>query len=119
METMRLRNLQQPSQTEALLEALVSRGNLLPKDAYRIRDVSALSPQLQSIVGRATSEGRIWASWATPHYLWLFTCEMSLQLSRERGAPVLLVTRYGENGELQDTGPWTADAEGKWQRCGD
>jgi hypothetical protein len=119
METMRLRNLQHPSQIEVLLETLVSRGDLLPKGSYRIRDPKALSSQLQMIATQAASEGRIWASWANTHYIWLFTCEMSLHLSRERGTPVLLVNRYDENGELQDTGSWTADAEGKWQRCGD
>jgi hypothetical protein len=119
METVRLRNLQQPAQIEVLLEALVQRADLLPKDAYRIRDPRALLSQLQMIVARAASEGRIWACWATAHHMWLFTCEMSLHLSRERGMPVLLVDRYGENGELEDTGPWVADAAGKWQRCGD
>ncbi len=118
METMRLRKLLQPSQIEVLLEALVFRGDLLPKDCYRIRDPKTLPPQLQTIVARAASEGRIWACWATAHYIWLFTCEMSLNLSRERGTPVLLVNCYGENGDLQDTGSWMADAEGKWQKCG-
>lgn len=119
METLRLRNLLQPGQTEILLETLVSRAGLLSKDAYRIRDPQALSPQLQMIITRATSEGRIWACWANPHSIWLFTGEMSLHLSRERGAPVLLVNRYDENAELEDTGPWTTDSAGTWQRCGD
>jgi len=116
---MRLRKLLQPSQIEVLLEALVLRAGLLPKDCYRIRDAKTLPSHLQVIAARATSEGRIWACWATSHDILLFTCEMSLHLSRERGTPVLLVNRYGENGELQDTGSWMADAEGKWQRCGD
>jgi hypothetical protein len=119
METMRLRNLQQPSQTEVLLETLVSRTDLLPKDAYRIRDSQALSSQLQAVVARAGAEGRIWAAWATAHFIWLFTCEMSLHQSRERGTPVLLVERYGEDGELQESASWAADAQGRWQRCGD
>jgi hypothetical protein len=33
--------------------------------------------------------------------------------------PVLLVNRYGESGELQDTGVWMTDLEGKWRRCAD
>jgi hypothetical protein len=119
METVRLRNLQHPSQVQVLLEALVSRTELLPKDAYRIRDAQALSPALQMIAARAGTDGRIWACWGTPHHIWLFTCEMSLHLSRERGTPVLLVNRYDENGELEDTGPWAADAQGKWHRCAD
>jgi hypothetical protein len=119
VETVRLLNLQQRSQIEVLLETLVSRAGLVPKDAYRIRDAKALSPQLQMIITRATSEGRVWVCWSNPHYYWLFTGEMSLDLARERGAPVLLVNRYDENGELEDSGPWTTDSAGKWQRCAD
>ncbi|MBV8495189.1 MAG: hypothetical protein JO361_00245 [Gammaproteobacteria bacterium] len=118
METERLRNLQHPSQTDLLLEALISRGDLLPDYSYRIRDPQALSPALQAIARRAVSAGRIWACWATPQSAVLFTCEMSLHLSRERGTPVLLVDRYSANGELQDSGPWMADAEGNWKKCG-
>ena len=119
METTRLRNLQQPSQTKLLLETFVSRTELLPRGAFRIRDPKALSSQLQSVLARAVADGRIWAAWADSHHIWLFTCEMSLLLSRERGTPVLLVDRYGEDGQLQNSGPWAADAEGKWQRCGE
>jgi hypothetical protein len=119
METARLRRLQRPSQIEVLLEALVSRRDVLPKGSYRIRDSKALSSQLQAIVTRTTSEGRIWACWATTHHIWLFTCELSLELSRERGTPVLLVDHYDENGDLKEAGSWAADAQGRWQRCGD
>jgi hypothetical protein len=119
METMRLRKLLQPAQIEVLLETLVVRGNLLPKNSYRIRDAKTLPSHLQTIAARAASEGRIWACWGTAHEAWLFTCEMSLHQSRERGTPVLLVNKYSEAGDLQDTGAWMADAEGRWQRCGD
>jgi hypothetical protein len=119
METARFRRLQRPSQIEVLLEALVSRRDLLPKGSYRVRDSKALSSRLQVIAARATSEGRVWAAWGSAHHIWLFTCEMSLDLSRERGTPVLLVSSYDENGELTETGPWAADAQGRWQRCGD
>ena len=119
METRRLRTIQQPSHIERLLEALVSRANLLPKDYYQIRDPSALPPQLQTLITKATQEGRVWRCWANSYETCLFTCEMSLARSRERGSPVLLVSRYGESGELQDAGSWMSDPEGKWQRCAD
>ncbi|MGH8131739.1 MAG: hypothetical protein ACRETP_00680 [Steroidobacteraceae bacterium] len=119
METRRLRTIQQPSHVERLLEALVSRANFLPKDSYQIRDPSALSSQLQTVLGRAVQEGRVWGCWATNYETWLFTCEMSLALSRERGTPVLLVNRYGDSGELTDAGSWMTDPEGKWRRCAD
>jgi hypothetical protein len=119
METRRLRTIQQPSHIEKLLEALVSRANLLPKDCYQIRDPDALPSQLQRLIARAAQEGRVWRCWANSYETCLFTSEMSLPLSRERGSPVLLVNRYRENGELQDAGPWMSDSEGKWRRCAD
>ena len=119
METRRLRTIQQPSHIERLLDALVSRANLLPKDGYQIRDPAALPLQLQTLITQATQEGRVWGCWVNSFETCLFTCEMSLPRSRERGSPVLLVNRYGESGELQDAGSWTSDPEGTWRRCAD
>lgn len=120
METRRLRTIQQqPSHVERLLEALVSRADLLPKDGYQIRDSGALPPQLQTLIAQAAEEGRVWRCWANSYETCLFTCEMSLPLSRERGSPVLLVNRYSESAELQDAGSWMSDQEGKWRRCAD
>jgi hypothetical protein len=36
----------------------------------------------------------------------LFTAEMFLPLSRERGNPVLRVNRYNDCGELMEAGDW-------------
>ena len=117
METVRWRKIQEPSQVERLLQAFVSRGNLLPKDCYQIRAPRALSPQLQRVVARATQKGHVWACWADSYHTWLFTCEMSLPLSRERGVPVLQVDQHDEHGELKDSGTWMVDPEGAWRRC--
>jgi hypothetical protein len=119
METRRLRALQQPSQVERLLEAYISRTGVLPKDSFQIRDSKALPSALQKLVMRAASEGRVWSCWANNFEFWLFTCEMSLTMSRERREPVLLVNRYAESGELQDAGAWMRNPEGRWERCGD
>ena len=118
METMRLRKIQAPSQVERLLESYVARADLLPKDSFQIRTTRALSPQLQRVVTRATQKGHVWACWADSYHTWLFTCEMSLALSRERGAPVLLIEQYDEAGELKESATWMSDQEGKWRRCG-
>src|SRR5438132_8734333 len=64
METVRLRRIQEPSHVERLLEAYVSRSGLLPSDAFQIRALRALSPQLQRVVARATPKGHVWACWA-------------------------------------------------------
>src|SRR2546430_16527135 len=101
METRRLRTIQQPSHIERLLEALVSRASLLPKDGYQIRDPAALPPPLQTAIAKAAQEGRVWGSWANTYETRLFTREMSLPPARERRVPVLMGHRYTETGELQ------------------
>jgi hypothetical protein len=117
METLRLRRIQQPYRVERLLEALILRGEIVPQEAYQIRDLGTLPTELQRVVARETEEGRVWSCWAHDSHLWLFTCDMSLPLSRERGAPVLQVTLYGDAGEVRDSGTWTTDPQGKWSRC--
>ncbi len=103
---------------ERLLEGFATGGGLLSKNCYQLRTLRALSPQLQRVVTRATEKGHVWACWADSYHTWLFTCEMSLPLSRERGAPVLQVDQYDEAGELKDSGAWVTDQNGKWSRCG-
>jgi hypothetical protein len=117
METVRLRRIQEPSRVERLLEGFATHGGLLSTNCYQIRTSRSLSPQLQRVVARATEKGHVWACWADSYHTWLFTGEMSLLLSRERGTPVLQVDRYDEAGELQDSGAWVTDENGKWSRC--
>jgi hypothetical protein len=117
MDTKRLRTIQQPAHLERLLEAYITRSNVIPPDSYQIRDPDAVIPQLRSIALQAAAEGRVWACWAYGAQLWLFTAEMSLPLSRERGTPVLCVNRYDDHGELMEAGDWLLDADGFWRRC--
>ena len=116
METLRLRSIQNPSHVGRMLEALVEQGSLLPDGTHQIQNTGALSHPLRAVVTRAVDEGRVWACWMDAHETHLFTCEMSLPLSRERGTPVLLVSRYGDKGELKDSGSWFADPQGRWRR---
>jgi hypothetical protein len=117
METKRLRTMQQPSHLERLLEAYITRSKVIPPESYQIRDPGAVVPLLRSIAVQAATEGRVWACWAYGAQLWLFTAEMSLPSSRERGTPVLNVNRYNDHGELMEAGPWVVDPEGFWRRC--
>jgi len=115
METKRLRMIQQPSHLERLLEAYITRSRVIPLDSYQIRDPGALTPVLRSIARQAAAEGLVWACWACGAHLWLFTAEMSLPLSRERGRPVLCVNRYNDHGELIEAGSWVLDPGGFWR----
>jgi len=119
METLRLRRIQEPSRVESLLEAYISRARILPEGAYQIRDRRELPNRVQTIVSRARTQGQVWSAWARGAHFWLFTCEMSLPLSRERGSPVLMVHLHNEDGEVMDTGTWRYDPLGSWSRCAD
>lgn len=119
METLRLRRMQEPSRVQRLLEAYVSRANILPEGSYPVRDARELPPRLKVVIARALAQGHVWACWARTSQIWLFTCEMSLPLSRERGAPVVAVRGYDEDGELKESGTWRIDALGNWSRCAD
>ncbi|MGO9802783.1 MAG: hypothetical protein ACLPTM_10585 [Steroidobacteraceae bacterium] len=119
METLRLRRIQEPSRVERLLEAYISRAGIVPANAYQVRNPSELPRALQALLVRAIEEGQVWACWADAARIWLFTCHMSLALSRERGAPVLLVQLYGEHAELQDSGAFRFGPQGNWSRCTD
>lgn len=115
-DTLRLRKLQQqPAHVERLLETLVLRATLVSDSAYQIRDVASLPVDLRRIALRAISNGQTWTCWVDGIHTRLFTGEMSLALSRERGRPVMQVEFYDDDG-LKDSGPWIADADGKWQR---
>ena len=117
METKRLRTIQQPYRLERLLDAYVTRSNVVPKDAYQIRDPIAVVSPLRRIAIQASAQGQVWACWEYGAQQWIFTAEMSLPLSRERGAPVLRINRYDDHGELTETGDWYLDPDGLWSRC--
>jgi hypothetical protein len=69
--------------------------------------------ELQRILALATGTGQTWSCWAHKFRTWLFTAEMSLPLSRERGTPVLQVSHWGDDGTHEASGCWMADRKGK------
>ena len=117
METLTLRRMQEPSRVERLLDSYIAHGGELPDNCYQVRDSSNLPHALRTILARAIEQGEAWACRARGSQPWLFTCHMSLERSRERGGPVLLVRLYGEEGALLDSGAFRFDPEGKWTRC--
>lgn len=119
METLRLRRIQEPSRVERLLDAYIARTASLPPSSYQVRDSRELPQSLRSVVERATAQGETWACWAQGSHMWLFVCEMSLALSRERGSPVIVVRQYNEDGDVTDSGTWRFDTLGAWTRCAD
>lgn len=117
-ETLRLRSLQEPSHIERLLENLVSHAELVSPGAYPVRDLKSVPRELRGVATQAVQQGPAWSCWEHDLRNWMFTAEMSLALSRERGRPVLQVDVHDENG-FRDSGRWIADRDGRWSRCGD
>ena len=118
METVRLRKIQLPARLEKLLDSLVSHSDLIPDGAFRTRNLGGLSRDLRALVAKAAERGQVWGCWERGSHSWLILGEMSLDLSRERGSPVLRIEVYGDEG-LRETGLWTSDRGGKWSRCSD
>jgi|SRR6185437_10261983 len=116
---MRLRSMQQPASVDRLLELFITSTNRVPANAYQTRTPSALSHDLRTLVQQARRKHRAWSAWTDDHGTWLFTAEMSLALSRERGAPVLEIHAYSEYAQLLEAAFWAQDRQGNWQRCAD
>ncbi len=119
VETLRLRRIQHPAEVERLLESYILRADILPKDAIRIRTAPSVPRGLRGLVMQAVKLGRTWSCWTQGSRMWLFTAEMYLALSRERGAPVLQVNVYGGDGSLRESAALTTDQNGEWCRCAD
>ena len=111
-----LRKIQHVSKVAELLESYISQSELVPKGSYQIREPGSVPRQVREPLTRAVKEGQTWSCRAHGLHTWLFTCSMSRLLSRERGAPVLQVSIYGDDGGLRDRGTWIPDQNGKWCR---
>jgi hypothetical protein len=116
METVRLRAIQQPSRIERLLVAFALRSGIVNPDGHMLRDQRAVPAVLQSVIFQAMRMDRAWCAWKYNSRIWLLTCEMLLERSREHGSPVLDVQLYDESGELKDNAWWLVDGEGAWRR---
>jgi hypothetical protein len=117
VETLRLTKLQQsPAHVKRLLEALVVRAKLVPEHAYQVRLTAAVPKELRGRADLVDKEGRVWACWAFGSRAWLFTAEICLELSRERGTPVMQVDVYDDGG-TKESSLWMHSHDGTWQRC--
>lgn len=117
MQTTRLFAFQRPSRVQILLDSLVQSRELLPDYVCRITDRGELPFVLQRIVIQAQQAGRVWSGWTDGSGIWLFTAEMSMAPSRQRGQPALQVSFYREDGRIKDCRLWACTNDGSWQQC--
>ena len=117
MQTTRLRTIQQPSKLQELLDALLASSYfIVPQGAERIFDVSALPSRLPQAAARAERNRLAWSAWGDGHRAWLYTAELSLPKSRERGRPVLDLRRYEEDGSLESCSTWVSRDSKRWDQ---
>jgi hypothetical protein len=117
MEIVRLLcRIQRSSKLGELLDSYVSQSDVVPKGSYQIHQTGSVPREVRKVLTRAVKEGQTWSCWAHGLNTWLFTCNMSGALTRERGVPVLQVSIYGNDGRLRDQGSWMPDQHGKWCR---
>ena len=117
MEMVRLScRIQHPSKVGELLESYIAHSCVVPKGSYQIHRVGSVPREVRGALTHALEEGETWSCWVYGLRTWLFTCTMCRPLSRDRGAPVLQVSLYGSDGELQERGSWVPDQHGRWYR---
>jgi hypothetical protein len=106
-----------PKQTEELLEAFARAHNLVPADASRIKSPAELTRPMRRLITLAEATGIRWLAWSSKLRLLLLMGAPSLDLSRERGCPVLQVQVFDEEGTLLDSCNCLRTTEGKLERC--
>jgi hypothetical protein len=117
METMKLRAMQQPGHAGELLDSFIKLGGSLPSGARRLKQERELTPTLEKLAQRSLEEGAVWSAWTDDRAMWLWSSEVSLARSRERGLPVMEVRRYDESGTMEERGTWVRLRADIWQRC--
>jgi hypothetical protein len=118
-DTVKSDQIQHSSEFGQVLQSYISRAANLPWSAYRMRTAGTIPKELRGLVMQAVKLGKTWSCWTDGTQTRLFTAEVSLPLSRKRGAPVLQVNLYGEDGSLRESGTLMTDQSGKWCRCVD
>ncbi len=110
--------MQAPRRALGLLVSLVQRHGDLPLSAYRVNSAKELSPALRQMASAAPSGEYVWVAWQDGERIWFYTAALSLELSRERGRPILELWLYNERAELHEASTWLRNADESWRQCG-
>jgi len=118
MQTSRLRTTQKPNHCEELVDACVRGRKMVPDGAIRMTSLSELSIPLRWLARKnALGESSVWLGWTDAGAMWFVTGTTSLDLSRERGRPVLQLRVYNEEGALDEALTCVQTPANTWERC--
>jgi hypothetical protein len=118
MRTLQLRTLQAPTALEGLLGSLVASQHWVTAESPRIFKRSDLPTALQKLTNKAVKGDGAWLAWTGYDGIRLFIVEMSLDLSRERGYPVIKVNYYNDKAQLLKYSVWVQLTDGGWRQIG-
>jgi hypothetical protein len=80
--------------------------------------LSELSIPLRRLARQnALLESFVWLAWGDVGATWFVTGTTSLELSRERGRPVLQLIVYNKDGALQEALTCVKTPANNWERC--
>jgi hypothetical protein len=116
-ETKRLRTIQKPNLCEQSVDACVRSRNMVPHDAVRLTSLSELTTPLRRLARtNAMAESAVWLAWSDDGPIWFVTGTISLELSRERGRPVLQMRVYNRDGALDEALTCMNTTANVWER---
>jgi len=116
-ETKRLRTIQKPNLCEQSVDACVRGRNMVPHDAIRLTSLSELTIPLRRLARtNALAESAVWLAWSDDGPIWFVTGTISLELSRERGRPVLQMRVYNRDGALEEALTCMHTSADVWER---
>ena len=116
-ETLSLRTIQKPNLCEQSVDACVRSRKMVPHDAIRLTSVSELTTPLRQLACTdALAESAVWRAWSDASAIWFVTGTISLELSRERGRPVLQMRVYDREGVLEEEFTCMHTTANVWQR---
>jgi len=116
-ETKRLRTIQKPNLCEQSVNDCVRGRKMVPHDAIRLTSLSELTIPLRRLARtNALAESAVWLAWTDDGPIWFVTGTLSLELSRERGRPVLQMRVYNRDGALQEALTCMHTTADVWER---
>jgi hypothetical protein len=116
-ETKRLRTIQKPNLCEQSVDACVRGRKMVPPDAVRLTTLSELTiPLRRQARTNALAESAVWLAWSDADAIWFVTGTISLELSRERGRPVLQMRVYNRDGALDEALTCMNTTANVWER---
>ncbi len=100
-----------------LLDSLLDSERFVTSHATRVNSAAALPAPLRRLSRLIDRQDSVWRSWTDGPRIWFFEGVFSLELSRERGKPVLNLREYDRVGDLLRARMFVLTSDHGWQKC--